>query len=716
MSIKEAVPQRRSELSPAKRALLEKRLRGLSNSQSKYQAISRRSKQDEAPLSFGQQRLWFFQQLEPDSPVYHRPSAIRLTGPLNVKALHRALEAIVARHEVLRTTFATVGGDPVQVIAGSQTVKLLAVDLRAWPETERGAEARRLAGEEIQRPFDLARGPLMRATLMRLGEEEHVLLLIIHHIVFDGWSMDILKREVGAFYNAFATAGPSPLPELPIQYADFADWQRQQFVGEVSQAQLAYWKQQLAGASSVLDLPTDHPRPTVRTYKGARQLLKLSRGLTEALKSLSRSEGVTLFMTLLAALQILLSRYTSEDDISVGTPIAGRTRAETESLIGFFVNTLVMRTDLSGDPTFRELLGRVRQVALGAYAHQDLPFEKLVEELQPGRSLSHTPLFQVMFVLQNTPRSAVEFQGLKVRPLAVDSRTSMFDMTLAMGESAEGFSGHLEYSTDLFDASTINRMLGHFQVLLEAVAADPEQPLSQLPLLTEAERHQLLGEWNDTHTEYPKECIHKVFEEQVRRTPEAVAVVFEGQRLTYRELNTRANQVAQYLRRRGVGPEIPVGICMERSVEMVVGMLGILKAGGAYVPLDPAYPQARLRFMLDDVAAPVIITQRRLVEYLPGYSAEVICLDADWEVFAAESAEGVESGATAENLAYVIHTSGSTGKPKGVTVAHRSVVRLVKETDYARFAPDETFYSLPHSPSTPRRSRFGGPFLTAHAW
>jgi hypothetical protein len=481
--------------------------------------------------------------------------------------------------------------------SASQSFDPAVVDLRSLPEATHQAEVERLATSEAQQPFDLAMGPLLRATLLHLGEAEHVLLLTMHHIVSDGWSMGVLIRELAALYEAFSSGSPSPLPQLPIQYADFAHWQRQWLQGEVLAAQLSYWQQQLTGAPALLELPTDRPRPAVWTFGGATQFLALPEPLSQKLKILSQRSGVTLFMTLLAAFQTLLYRYTGQEDICIGSPIANRNRSETEGLIGFFVNTLVLRTDMSENPSFQELLGRVREVTLGAYAHQDLPFEQLVEALQPERSLSHQPLFQVMFVLENTPISGLELPDLTISSLNIDSSTAKFDLTLSMEDTEQGLVGSLEYNTDLFDATTISRMLGHFQTLLEGIVVNPEQRLSDLPLLTQPERQQLLVEWNDTQVDYPKDvCVHQLFEAQVEQTPEAVAVVFEDQQLTYGELNRRANQVAHHLRSLGVGPDTLVGICVERSLEMIVGFLGILKAGGAYVPLDPSYPQERLGF------------------------------------------------------------------------------------------------------------------------
>jgi amino acid adenylation domain-containing protein len=625
-------------------------------------------------LSFAQQRLWFFDQLEPGLAAYNIPAAVRLKGPLNLAALEQSLNEIVKRHESLRTTFGKVEGRPTQVIAPTLTIKLPVVDLRPLPASERETEVRRWVTAEARRPFDLSQGPLIRGTVLRLDDEEHVGLLTMHHIVSDGWSTGILVREVATLYVAFCAGGSSPLPALPIQYADFAHWQRQWLQGEVLQTQIAYWKKQLAGAPALIDLPTDHPRPAVQTFRGAHQSLVLPKHLSEGFKALGRQEGVTQFMTLLAAFKVLLYRYTSQDDLIVGTPIANRNRLETEGLIGFFVNALVLRTDLSGNPSFRELLRRVREVCLGAYGHQDLPFDRLVEELHVKRDLSRNPLFQVMFVLHNASLRTVELPGLTLSHVEGDSETAHFDLTLQILDTEQGLTAAFVYNTDLFEAGTIARMLGNFQTLLEAIVADPEQRLSDFPLLTEAERQQLLVEWNNTKTDDQQDlCIHQLFEAQVERTPDAIAVAFEAEQLTYGELNRRANQLAHHLRSLGVGPEVLVAICLERSLEMVIGLLGILKAGGAFVPMDPAYPKERLAFMLKDAQVPVLLTQERLVAGLPEHDAKVICLDSGRETMARESGENPGSSTLPENLAYVIYTSGSTGQPKGVLVSHGSI-------------------------------------------
>ncbi len=632
------------------------------------------------PLSFAQQRLWFLDQLEPNSPFYNIPESVRLIGPLDVATLEKGLNEIIRRHENLRTTFETVDGRPTQVIAPELIIPLRIVDVQHLPRAEREAEALRLAQQEAQRPFDLTRGPLLRVRLLRLGEEDHIVLLTMHHIIGDDWSTNVLIHEIAVLYDAFSQGRPSPLPELPIQYADFAHWQRNWLQGAVLETQLTYWRQQLADLPPLLELPTDRPRPSVQTYRGHYKSFILPESLSESIKALCQQESVTLFMTLMAAFQALLYRYSGQDDISIGTPIANRNRAEIEGLIGFFVNTLVLRTDLSGDPSFRELLKRVREVALGAYAHQDLPFEMIVDAVQPERNLSHSPLFQVMFALQNTPMQVqvIPGSGLALSPVEAHSGTAKFDLTLFMLEEGKQLSGALEYNTDLFDAATIERMLAHFEILLEGVVADPNQCISALPLLIEAERQQMLVEWNATTAPYPQDqCVHKLFEAQVERTPDATAVTFEEKHLTYAELNRRANQLAHHLQKHGVGPETLVGICTARSLEMVVGLLGVLKSGGAYVPIDPTYPLERLAFMVEDAQAPVLLTQEHLEADLPMAGAKIICLDTGWEAIAQESGMNPLSRATPENLAYVIYTSGSTGVPKGAMILHQGLVNYL---------------------------------------
>jgi amino acid adenylation domain-containing protein len=671
-------PDLRTELAERKKELLAFLCQANLTANATPSRILPVSRDEHLPLSFAQQRLWFLDQLEPGDSTYNLTAAYCLSGPLNVIVLEQSFNEIVRRHEVLRTTISDEEGQPEQVIAEELRLRLTIEDLQELPETKRETEARRQVEEEAQRPFNLAQGPLLRASLLRLRPEEHLLQLTMHHIVSDGWSMGVLFEELASLYEAYASGKRSSLAELPIQYADFAVWQREWLQGEVLARQLGYWKQQLEGAPQALELPTDRPRTAVQNHQGATQSISLTKNLTDALKALSRQEGVTLYMTLLAAFKVLLHRYAGQDDIVVGSPIANRNRPEIEGLIGFFVNTLVLRTDLAGNPTFRELMARVREVALGAYAHQDLPFEKLVEELHPERDPSRTPLFQVMFVLQNTPGPALELAHLNLSPVAMENRTAKFDLTLSMREQGDRLRGTLNYNTALFDGATMKRLVGHLQVLLESIAADPEQRLSEVSILTAAERRQLLVEWNNTWLDYPKdECVHELFEAQAERTPEAVAVVFEEQQLTYGQLNSRANQLGHYLRKRGVGPEVIVGLCVERSLEMVVGLLGILKAGGAYVPLDPGYPTERLAFMLADTQAPVLLTQQHLVASLPKENVNIICLDTNWTQISQESQKVVVSEVKPHHQAYVIFTSGSTGRPKGVQIEHKSLLNLV---------------------------------------
>ncbi|RYZ42469.1 MAG: non-ribosomal peptide synthetase, partial [Myxococcaceae bacterium] len=519
------------------------------------------------PLSFAQQRLWFLDQLEPDSALYNVPAPLRLEGSLDTNALERSFTELVRRHEVLRTSFPA---EAVQRIAPPAPLPLEFVDLSSLPVHEREAEARRLLDAEVRKPFSLARGPLLRALLLKLADTEHVLLLCMHHIISDGWSMGVLVREVAALYEAFSQGRPSPLPELALQYADFAAWQRQWLQGEALEAQFAYWRQQLAGAPQVLELPTDRPRPAVQSYRGATLSRLMPKALSQSLQALCQREGVTSFMALLAGFQSLLARYSGQTDIIVGTDIAGRTHADTEGLIGFFVNQLVMRGDLSGDPTFRELLGRTRQVALGAYAHQDAPFEELVRVLNPERSLAHAPIFQVKLVLQNVPAAELRVPGLTFRAEENSTGAAKFDLTLFINETPEGLALLCDYSTDLFEAGTLARLMEHLQVLLETAVATPDTRLSALPMLTETEHQQVLVAWNDTRAPLPSDtCIHHLFEAQAQRTPDAPALGFEGAWLSYRELDARSNQLAHHLRTLGVGPEVRVGLCAERSLELV---------------------------------------------------------------------------------------------------------------------------------------------------
>lgn len=668
------ISKRIKDLSPEKREFLNRLLRSKGLDVSKVAAIPRRKEADSYPLSFAQQRLWVLHQLDPGNPSYNMPSAIRLTGPLNVTALERSLGEIIRRHESLRTTFRTSEDGPVQIIHPVEVFNLPVGDLSALTELDREAEIRRLASAEAQRRFDLVEGPVIRAALIRIADDDHVILFTMHHIVSDGWSIGVLVREFVTLYEAFSNDKESPLTEPPIQYADYSVWQRDWIQGDVLQNQLTYWKEALAGAPPVLELPADRPRPVVQTVHGAGRSFEVNPSLTGQLNELSKREESTLFMTLIAAFKILLHRYSGQDDIVVGTPVAGRNRVETEELIGFFANTLVLRTDLSGISTFRELLRREREITLGATAHQDLPFEKIVEELQPERSLSHMPIFQVMFVLQNVPRETLDLPGLKLSPVAVTGTVAKFDLTLLMQESDAGLDGYLEYNTDLFDHLTMQRMIGHFKALLESIVANPDLALSQLALLTEAEQQQMLLNWNDTRTEYSRDKpVHEMFEAQVKRTPKAIAVRFQEGQITYEQLNERANQLARYLIGAGAGPDVLVGICIKRSIEMIVAVLGVLKSGSAYVPIDASYPRERLAYMVEDAQASILLAQSHSQESLPECKARTICLDTEWETIAAEDSCNLPNRAEPNNLAYVIYTSGSTGQPKGVMITHQGL-------------------------------------------
>ncbi len=683
----QVLTERIAELSPEKRALLFEKLQRQKEQKTEPQIVIPRHRRNSntLPLSFAQQRLWFLDQYEPDSAQYNMPQAIRITGDLDPAVLKKSLETIVARHESLRTTFTSVDGKPFQVIAEPGPVNVPLKDLSHLPEPEREARALERVTQEAQRPFDLSRGPLMRIHLLKLDDDEHILVLNLHHIVTDGWSQGVFMHELVALYTAFSRGEPSPLPELPVQYADFAMWQRDWLEGEILEEQLSYWQKQLAQAPA-LDLPTDFPRPAIRTYAGTLESLTLSPSLTDKLKALSQQKGATLFMTLLAAFQTLLCRYTGQDDIPVGTLIANRRWPEIEGLIGFFANTLVMRTDLAGDPSFRELLQRVRSVALAAYAHQDLPFEKLVDELNLKRDISRPPLFQVMCILQNAPQPSTPCPGLSLSGTSADSKTAKFDLTLYSMDTPQGLRADLEYNTDLFKQTTARRILGHLQTLLEGAAAEPDRQISQLPILTDAEKNQLLVEWNDTQTEYPPLCVHQLFETQVKQRPDAVAVIFEGNELSYQELNERANRLAHYLRKLGIGPQSLVGICQDRSSDMLISTLGVLKAGGAYVPLDPDYPQERLAYMLKHSGLTVLLTHdsreslsKALRDTLPqdGQRVKIVSLSADWDVIAQQSPKNLDDGTRPQNLAYVTYTSGSTGVPKGVPISHDAVVNFL---------------------------------------
>lgn len=640
--------------------------------------IGRVPRTENLPLSLAQERIWFLEQLQPGTSSYHMGGAVRLQGLLDVPALERALSSIVARHESLRTTFRAEDGKPMQVIGDGWLTSLAVEDLGNLVRNDAETELQRLISLEVERPFDLDRGPLLRIKLFRLTEQEYILLLVIHHIVGDAWSMGVLFHDLAQFYSAFLGNNPAPLPELPVQYVDYAQWQREWLQADVVKRQTAYWKKQLGGKLPILQLPTDRSRPPVQTFRGAHLTIDLPKHLLDGLKRFSKREGVTLFMTLLSVFQTLLTRYTGQEDVLVGSPIAGRTRPETESLIGLFINTVVLRTDLGGNPSFRELLHRVRNVVLGAFEHQDLPFGRLVAELQPERDLSHSPVFQVMFVLQNTPLSTLCLPNLVLTPIKVENDVSKVDLTLEVMESEDGLTCTFEY-TDLFEFATIKQMIAAFQLIIEKLLGNPEQQIWSFSLVDEAARTLLARTWNETETAFSAgRCIHELIEHQAFLSPHSIAVTFGEQSLSYGELNARSNQLAHYLRSRGVQSKTLVGVFMERSLDMIVSLLGILKAGGAYVPLDPAYPAERVSFMIADSRMSVMLTRQEELQKLTGNDVFAICLDRDWKYIAEQSQENLRRSAVPEDLAYVMYTSGSTGRPKGVLVEHRSVVNFLE--------------------------------------
>ena len=666
-------------LSTAKQALLSKWLRkGGTNAAAADNAIPRRPAGGPAPLSLEQQRLWFFNQLEPGSALYNMPIASRMRGPLNPAALQQALDAVLARHEALRTRF--VGQEPAQTIDAASSVPMHTIDLRHLPVAQREAEARRLLEVEAKVPFDLSRDLMVRTVLVRLDDQDWVFLVMMHHIASDDWSWRVFCSEVAAAYAAIVANRKAEFPEPPIQYGDFAVWQKEWLRGDVLKKELEYWKKQLADAPPVLELPTDFPRPVSQTFRGACEWLDFSPRLSDEVNALSQAGNFTPYMILLAAFQALLHRYTGQEDIVLGSPVAGRSRASLENLIGLFVNMLVLRTKLDGNTTFFEVLHRTQATVLEALAHQEMPFDKLVEELQPERSASYSPLIQVMFALQDELSDNLKLPGLAISQFPLDPGTAKFDLTFTIVKSGAQYRCCAEYNTDLFEAATVRRMLAHYERILESVASDPDQPLADIPLLTIEERQQMLVDWNKTAAEYPQiKCVHDLFEEQVAARPHAVAVVFRDESLTYEELNWRANQLAHHLKFLGAGPETLVAISMERSLEMVIALLGTLKAGAAYVPLDPAFPADRLRFMLEDSKASLLLTRAAEKERLGELPANVraICLDSDWRLISEERDDAMPAHVTSENLAYVIYTSGSTGWPKGVQISHRAVVNFL---------------------------------------
>ncbi len=657
-------------------------------------AIEAVSRERELELSYAQQRLWFIQQLEPESAAYNIPLSVRLRGEMNQSALRQSLEEIARRHEVLRTRFKLRNGHPVQVIDEASEIAMPVSDISHLKASDAEQRAGEIAQEEAVRSFDLERGPVWRARLVRLSNDEHLLVINQHHVASDGWSLGVMVNEFTSLYESYGEGKQSRLAELEVQYADFAVWQREWLQGPVLEEQIEYWKRQLAEVA-VLELPTDHTRPAYRSHRSGELGLALSQELTRDLKALSRREGVTLFMTMLAALQTLMSRYSGQQDVAIGTAIAGRNHAEIEGLIGFFVNTLVLRTDLSSNPSVGELLASVRQTTLDAYEHQDVPFERLVEQMQPERSLSREPMFQVMLIHQNAAIDRGGLSNLRMKSEAVSNETAKFDLTLAIREEEGGLICAIEYAAELYEGVRMHRMKEHLRRLLEGMVGDRQRRAKELPLLSEAERHQLEMEWNKASLEREGgESIQKLFEQQAEEASEAIAVVYEEQRVSYGELNRRANQLAHHLRTRGVGPEVRVGVCVRRGVKMVIALLGVLKAGGAYVPLDPAYPEQRLDYMMEDAGVEPVITEEGLQEAVRGYGGKVVMIDRDWELICEQSVDNPAPVTEGDNLAYLIYTSGSTGKPKGVSVVHKGVVRLVNHTNYVELSESEVILQL----------------------
>jgi amino acid adenylation domain-containing protein len=663
-----------ASLSPARQQLLALRLHERRQRLASVHAISRRPDTGEAIASHSQGALWFLDRLLGGTSLYNSTQAVRLDGALDASALERSLQHVVERHASLRTQFEKRGAILLQRVQPAVSIHLPVIGINGSTSEQREQALQWLLRDFVAQPFDLSRAPLVRAQLLRTAEHEHVLQLVVHHIVSDGWSMTVMARELSALYSAFVNGVASPLGPLPIQFTDYALWQCEQLQGVALEGHLRYWREQLRGLEP-LELPTDRPRPAQFSSRGSVERFIVTSEMLEQLKALARRHNATLFMVLLAAFKVLLMRYTGQVDVAVGSPVAGRERPELEGLIGYFVNSVVLRTDLSGNPGFEDLLGRVRDTALQAYEHQELPFDLLVAELSPHRDLSRNPLYQVSFALNNQPAAVYDLHELQARLLPPQTGTTKFDLSLSITEMNGVLQGEIEYSIDLFDSGTIERLSSHFRKLLAGIVEEPSRPLSALPLLSEAERHRILVEWNETTTPYPQDqCLHQLFEAQVIRSPDAMAAALGDRQLSYLELNARANRVAHHLRCLGIGPDIPVGLYLERSLPMLVAMLGVLKAGGAYVPLDRQYPAERLAGMLRDCAAPVVLTQQSLVGQLPKTApTRVVCLDTDWPAIARASEHDLPCINTPEHLAAVIYTSGSTGTPKGVQIPHRGV-------------------------------------------
>ncbi len=663
------------DLSARRAALLARMLDAEGTQTEPGGGITRRENPDVFPLSPGQKRMWLLDQIE-EGTHYNEDFDFRLKGTVDVPVLRRVLEEIFRRHEAMRSTFSLVDGQLFQQLVQIEALEIPVIDLGSIPESKREAEARRLAVEESRKRFDLSKGPLWRFTLLILDERNSILLITAHHVAVDGWSCDLFRKEFFALYEAFSAGKPSPLAEIAIQYSDYADWQTEWLTSEAANRQRAYWTERLAGAPQLLELPTDRSRPLVQMFRGARHFLTLPKQLGNELKALSSQMGVTLFMTLLALFDTLIKRYTEKDDIVVGTPVANRSHSEIEGLIGFFVNTIALRNDLSGDPSFSELLKRVRQTTLGGLANQDLPFEQLVDLLHAERSESHSPLFQVLLSLRAPSNLTMELPELTVSGYEIDNGTSKFDLSLYISDSPEGLCCMIEYNTDLFNADRIERMAGHLRVLMESAVRDPSQRLSELPILSAEERKNLLVDWNDTAVAYPGDVpLAQLVETQVERSPDAVAVVFGEQRLTFRAMNARANRLAVELRKHGAGPDQLVGLYVERSTDLVVALLAIVKTGAAYLPMDPLFPPDRLSYMLEDSGARLLVTEQGLRGTLPAFAGTTILLeDGSW---GANPSDNLSIEVKPEHLAYLIYTSGSTGKPKGVQVPRGALTNFL---------------------------------------
>lgn len=627
------------------------------------------------PLSYSQRLWWFAEQLQPDTPHFHVTNAISLIGPLNIIALEKSLSEVIRRHEALRTAFVATDGVPAQTVCPELPISLSIIDPSLLEESSCESEVECLVNAYAQQPFDLSETPLLRAILIHIDEGKHMLLLVLHHIITDGWSMGVFFRELSILYRAYSEDRPSPLPSLSAQYVDFTLWQQQYLQGQVLERLLNYWHKQLGDEVPMLKLPTKLPADDVDAFFPTSHPISIPRLVADSLHALGQEGGATLFMVLLAALATLLFRYTSQEVILVCSPIANRNHTEIEELIGCFINTLILRVDLSDNPSFRTLLRRVRKTAIDAYAHQDLPFGKLVETLRPDRPLARTPIAQVMLILQNTPNTELELPGLVTQPLFSSNGATTFDLTFDLSETPKGLDGYVEFNSVLFDDKIISQMCEHFLVLLEGIVANPDRCIVDLPLLSNTELHLLLQEWNSTQLPYPEDwCLHDLFALQVRKRPESTALIFNDRQFSYRELNLQANQLANCLQARGIGPETTVAICASRSPKMVIGLLAILKAGGAYVPLDPTYPKDRFAHILEDSSPAVLLTENRWAETLSEYGIPMICLDTDWPVIADEGTHCPDSKVTADSPAYIIYTSGSTGIPKGVVGLHRGAV------------------------------------------